>query len=424
MDFLLYLLQVHIALSLLFIAYKALSARNTHLVTRRALLLGILLFTLTYPLYRLPVVADAIPHTLQFTLPELSIAPAAAAQTPVSFDPYRLGAWLYGSIALLLGLRMVIRLLSIVGLRRRGRLYREGAWRIVVCPEPMQPCSFFHWIFLPASMADTPDARTTILKHEKAHIRQMHTLDILLGEVVAALCWINPLAWLLLKEIRLNLEYLADRAALAHEPEKRTYQYLLLDLARDNRPQASAIPFGHSFLKERIAMINRRASSTRSRYRYILVLPLCLLLAVGSQSCRQSSGHKVQNGNPIQPTTGEAQPQTATPREVPEQEPVFEVAEVMPEFPGGPQALFEFIRDNLKYPQEAIDSQTEGRVILQFVVDKRGKVDNIQVKRSIDPALDRAAIDVVRALPAWKPGMQDGKPVNVKYTMPIVFKLS
>ena len=421
MDFLIYLLQVHIALSLLFIAYKALSARNTHLVTRRALLLGILLFALTYPLYRLPSVADAMPHTLQFTLPELSIAPAAAAQTPASFNLYRLGAWLYGGIALLLGLRMVIRLLSIVGLRRRGRLYREGAWRIVVCPEPIQPCSFFHWIFLPASMADTPDARATILKHEQAHIRQMHTLDILLGEVVAVLCWMNPLAWLLLKEIRLNLEYLADRAALADEPKKRAYQYLLLDLALDNRPQASAIPFGHSFLKERIVMINRRASSTRSRYRYLLVLPLCLLLVVGSQSCRQSADHKAAN-SPA--TTTETLPQTATLREVPEQEPVFEVAEVMPEFPGGPQALFEFIRDNLKYPQEAIDNQTEGRVILQFVVDKRGKVNNIQVKRSIDPALDRAAIDVVRALPAWKPGMQNGKQVNVRYTLPIVFKLS
>ena len=421
MDFLIYLLQVHIALSLLFIAYKALSARNTHLVTRRALLLGILLFALTYPLYRLPSVADAMPHTLQFTLPELSIAPAAAAQTPASFNLYRLGAWLYGGIALLLGLRMVIRLLSIVGLRRRGRLYREGAWRIVVCPEPIQPCSFFHWIFLPASMADTSDARATILKHEQAHIRQMHTLDILLGEVVAVLCWMNPLAWLLLKEIRLNLEYLADRAVLADEPEKRAYQYLLLDLALDNRPHASAIPFGHSFLKERIAMINRRASSTRSRYRYLLVLPLCLLLVVGSQSCRQSADHKAAN-SPA--TTTETLPQTATLREVPEQEPVFEVAEVMPEFPGGPQALFEFIRDNLKYPQEAIDNQTEGRVILQFVVDKRGKVNNIQIKRSIDPALDRAAIDVVRALPAWKPGMQNGKQVNVRYTLPIVFKLS
>lgn len=424
MDFLIYLLQVHIALSLLFIAYKALSARNTHLVTRRALLLGILLFALTYPLYRLPSVADAMPHTLQFTLPELSIAPAPTVQASVSFDLYRLGAWLYGGIALLLGLRMVIRLLSIVGLRRRGRLYREGAWRIVFCPEPIQPCSFFHWIFLPASMADTPDARATILKHEQAHIRQMHTLDILLGEVVAVLCWMNPLAWLLLKEIRLNLEYLADRAVLADEPEKRAYQYLLLDLALDNRPHASAIPFGHSFLKERIAMINRRASSTRSRYRYLLVLPLCLLLVVGSQSCRQSSGHKVQHDNPIQSTTGEAQPQTATSREVPEQEPVFEVAEVMPEFPGGGKAFFEFIARNLQYPQEAIDRQIEGRVILQFVVDKQGKISDIQVLRGVTPELDQAAIDVMCTLPDWKPGMQDGKPVNVKYTMPIVFKLS
>ena len=103
---------------------------------------------------------------------------------------------------------------------------------------------------------------------------------------------------------------------------------------------------------------------------------------------------------------------------------VFEVAEVMPEFPGGTQALFKFISGNLKYPQNAIDGQIEGRVVLQFVVDKAGKVNNIQVKRSIDPALDQAAIDVLRALPDWKPGMQDGQPVNVRYTLPVNFKLS
>lgn len=103
---------------------------------------------------------------------------------------------------------------------------------------------------------------------------------------------------------------------------------------------------------------------------------------------------------------------------------VFEVAEVMPEFPGGTQALFKFISGNLKYPQNAIDGQIEGRVVLQFVVDKAGKVGNIRVVRSIDPALDQAAIDVVRALPDWKPGMQKGQPVNVRYTLPVSFKLS
>ncbi|HIZ25858.1 energy transducer TonB [Barnesiella sp. An55] len=102
---------------------------------------------------------------------------------------------------------------------------------------------------------------------------------------------------------------------------------------------------------------------------------------------------------------------------------VYEVAEVMPEFPGGTQALYQTIAQNLKYPQNAIDGHIEGRVVLQFVVDKEGKIGHIQVVRSIDKMLDQAAIDVVRTLPDWKPGMQDGQPVNVRYTLPIAFKL-
>ncbi len=117
------------------------------------------------------------------------------------------------------------------------------------------------------------------------------------------------------------------------------------------------------------------------------------------------------------------QTETAAPAPTPTDS-VYEVAEVMPEFPGGTQALFKFISENLEYPQHAIDGQIEGRVVVQFVVDKTGKVGNIQVVRSIDKLLDQAAIDVVRALPAWKPGMQNGQPVNVRYTLPVSFKLS
>lgn len=422
MNFLLYLLQVHIALSLLFVAYKALSARNTHFTARRVLLLGILLFALVYPLFRLPGVSDTLPAELQITLPELQVKPGGTGDRPLS--PYQAVAGVYGGIALLLGLRLAVRLLSIVGLRRHNPSRHLGSCLVVVCPEGTQPCSFFNWIFLPASALDNPTDWASIVNHERAHVRQMHSIDILLGESVAALCWINPLAWLLLKELRLNLEYLADQAALTDETEKRPYQYRLLQLAGADRAPRSTLPFNHAFLKERIAMINRRRSSRWSLCRYLLILPLFGLLVVGSQSCRQSLDPEVANAHPIQSTTNETQPQTATPREIPKQEPVFEVAEVMPEFPGGTQALFEFIAENLKYPQKAIDNQTEGRVILQFVVDKAGKVNNIQVKRSIDPALDQAAIDVLRALPDWKPGRQNGQPVNVRYTLPVAFKLS
>ena len=130
-----------------------------------------------------------------------------------------------------------------------------------------------------------------------------------------------------------------------------------------------------------------------------------------------------ENSHSTPSTTTESLPQTATVHEEPEQEPVFEVAEVMPVFPGGTQALLNTIAQKLKYPPKAIDDQIEGRVVLQFVVDKQGKVTDIQVLQGITPELNQAAIDVVRALPDWNPGMQDGEPVNVKYTLPIVFKL-
>ena len=133
------------------------------------------------------------------------------------------------------------------------------------------------------------------------------------------------------------------------------------------------------------------------------------------------------NANPQQtetaaPDASDTATETAAPAPTPTDS-VYEVAEVMPEFPGGTQALFKFISENLEYPQHAIDGQIEGRVVVQFVVDKTGKVGNIQVVRSIDKLLDQAAIDVVCALPAWKPGMQNGQPVNVRYTLPIAFKL-
>ncbi len=127
------------------------------------------------------------------------------------------------------------------------------------------------------------------------------------------------------------------------------------------------------------------------------------------------------NANPNEqaiPSTEIETPTAAQPSEE-----VLEAAEVMPEFPGGMHALLGTIAQNLKYPKEAVDSQIEGRVVLQFVVDKQGKVTDIQVLHGMTPELDQAAIDVMHTLPAWQPGRQDGKPVNVKYTLPINFKL-
>ena len=112
------------------------------------------------------------------------------------------------------------------------------------------------------------------------------------------------------------------------------------------------------------------------------------------------------------------------PVEEEEEEVVFVVVEKMPEFPGGQQALFKYLSENVKYPVIAQENGIQGRVICQFVVNKDGAIVDIEVVRSGgDPSLDKEAVRVIKSMPKWKPGQQRGKPVRVKYTVPVNFKL-
>ena len=113
-----------------------------------------------------------------------------------------------------------------------------------------------------------------------------------------------------------------------------------------------------------------------------------------------------------------------TPVEEEEEEVIFMVVETMPEFPGGQQALFKYLSENVKYPVIAQENGIQGRVICQFVVNKDGSIVDVEVVRSGgDPSLDKEAIRVIKSMPKWKPGQQRGKAVRVKYTVPVNFKL-
>ena len=117
-------------------------------------------------------------------------------------------------------------------------------------------------------------------------------------------------------------------------------------------------------------------------------------------------------------------PPVEAPVEEEEEEVIFVVVESMPEFPGGQQAMMKYIAENIKYPVIAQENGIQGRVICQFVVEKDGKVSDIQVVRSSGEAsLDKEAQRVINSMPRWKPGKQRGKPVRVKYTLPVNFRL-
>ncbi len=102
---------------------------------------------------------------------------------------------------------------------------------------------------------------------------------------------------------------------------------------------------------------------------------------------------------------------------------VFDAVEQMPEYPGGMQAMIEFLQTNMKYPEDAAKQKVEGRVMVQFVVETDGSITDVHVAKQVFPSLDAEAIRVVQAMPRWTPGMDKGRVVRVKYNLPVVFRM-
>lgn len=103
---------------------------------------------------------------------------------------------------------------------------------------------------------------------------------------------------------------------------------------------------------------------------------------------------------------------------------VYDVVEVMPQFPGGQTAMLKYIMENIKYPKQIMEEGIQGRVTVSFIVEKDGRVSNVRLLRSVQPLLDKEAVRVVKSMPKWSPGKQKGKPVRVRFNLPVMFKLN
>ena len=103
---------------------------------------------------------------------------------------------------------------------------------------------------------------------------------------------------------------------------------------------------------------------------------------------------------------------------------VYDVVEVMPQYPGGQIAMLKYIMENIKYPEQAMKEGIQGRVTVRFIVEKDGRGSNVRLLRSVQPSLDKEAIRVVKSMPKWTPGKHNGKPVRVRFNLPVMFKLN
>ena len=319
------------------------------------------------------------------------------------------GVYLAGIILLLLKNLLVFVYLHRLLKRCRQEQTADGQvyYR---CPDRMGPFSWLGRVVL--SSADDGPLTDCILAHERAHAALGHSFDLLLVELFLCFQWFNPAVWWLKKDLRLVHEYEADRYVLASGFDARAYQLLLIRKSVGPKLYNMVHSFNNYSLKKRITMMMKRKSKFWTQAKSLYVLPLGgFVLALFA--C--VDGKK--------PTVEESQSVETREMTVKEQPDDSVASYVDPSFPGGDVACMKWLSENVKYPAEAVEKGIKGRVIVQFVVTKDGKITDAEVARSVDPLLDAEALRAIRSMPDWEPAQRDGQNIAVKYSLPIAFSL-
>lgn len=550
-----YFLKINVAIALFYAFYRLFFYKDTFFTWRRTALLCFFAVSAIVPLFNIqtwieqqePMAAMADLYAT-VVLPELTLTPQPETDwKQLLADGIGIVYWL---VVALLTARFLVQLTGIIRLGRRCPTQKIDDTTVHLLPRPEGPFSFFRWIFV------YPDAHTgeelhEILTHERTHARQWHSVDVMIGELACIVCWFNPFAWLMKREIRTNLEYMADEKVLETGHDSRTYQYHLLGLSHHKAAATIYNSFNVLPLKKRITMMNKRRTRAIGRTKYLMFLPLAALLMIVSnieavaRATQKITAEVMEAVTPAE--TPEVQPQPENIAPLPKQEPdniapssqtemnvapipqqekskkvtykgkivddeagnpisdvkiiidhkyqsitkstvnaqgefrietspeasilfehtksdgsklvrfctpkvlaqmnpdnmvielipyidiktaateadVYEVVENMPEFPnGGMTALMKYLSDNIRYPEAAHKAGIQGRVTVQFVVGKDGSIGNVSILRGVNADLDAEAIRVISSMPKWKPGTQKGEPVKVKYTVPVMFRLA
>lgn len=400
----------------------------------------------------------ALPLRVQAVLlPTVQVGGTARPATGISLLRFET---LYAGIALLLALRVGYNCWRIWRLRRQSQVSKKDNVVLARNVNVGLPFSFFNVVFWNTTMPTGSDVGMQILQHEMVHVRQRHSLDKLLLELVCAACWINPFLYLYRREMALVHEFLADEGAAqdkAHYAETILHTVFQPSWALTNS-------FFHPPIQRRIQMLFSKPSKI-SFMKKLTLLPLGLALAaiMSCQAQNDTSPAKVPPGPPPAnpatmktitweelnklPAEGIAAMDVRRPdsniitmndgtqylclhrydrlKDAPKSTSteVFTQVERLPVFPGGETALTKFLSENIQYPKVAVDQKHEGTVLVQFVIDAEGKINDAKVIGNPHPDLDQEALRVVKQMPAWQPGLQDGKRVSVQFTLPVRFTL-
>jgi len=343
-NLLLYLLKVSAGIMLFYLSYILFLSKDTFYLRNRIFLIGLLLLSIIIPLLKVLNIF-AVDSTIEHTNPMNSIIlsgtiiGATVSEKINSFDLNNLFIWLYFSITGLFLIRALTSISRTFMIIHKGTIQDTKFPKVVLSDMEHPPFSFFPYVVIPKKTFESGDY-LEILAHEKAHIRQGHTFDLLLSELLIVFLWFNPFMWLIKRSMVLNHEYLADNFSLKSSCSIKEYQYKLLNLQNS----LMNVPLAHNFsssIKNRIVMINKRPTRNYAALKSIIILPVAAILFVmfsfKPESIPTNNGYQV----PLFSKSSETE-------------------------------ILKFLAMNTGYPQEAKNSSDTGKVFVVVKMNKGG----------------------------------------------------
>lgn len=438
-----------IATILLYGFYWAFTSREKYFLVNRIYLLSSLIFSLLLPFIHINLSLFSAKANLSLpvleliTLPELTIT--ANHNSFISLSSIVLIIYLIG--AAIFTIKFIIKILTIVSLIRHSKIIKSGSVNIVEIKDNYTPFSFFNYIFI-NSHHYSGESYKKIILHEKEHIREGHSFDLIFVEIARILQWYNPIMILYSHSLRHIHEYSVDDHIIELGIKRNDYFELLFSTISGKQFNNISNNFNYLLTKKRILMMTQLRKSKWVTVKFLLALPLAaaLLFANGIQAQTGSpkdaqakkvtevkEAQKVISSQPVQKIA--VDPQKESKKEVTQdEEKVFQMPEVMPEFPGGMEALYAYLGKNLNYPKAAKENQVQGSVVINFIIEKDGKVSNVKVmtnnlkgkentpQSAIDECVNEAT-KIIKNMPDWKPGTNKGKAVRTIFNIPIRFAL-
>ena len=438
--FITYELKVAVALAVFYMFYRLLLRKETFHRLNRAVLVGSALISFILPFCIItikrpaPEISEPILMTPEIITGQLSSEGPVTGS--VSWWPLVISA-LFWIGALFVLARIIISILSIRKVIRKSEKVEEGdGYTLYLSDRDIDPFSWMKSIVM--SRKDYQSEHSSIMAHEKAHIASGHSMELLLVDIMTVFQWFNPAVWMLRSDLQEIHEYEADNAVLKEGAPLKDYQYLLIRKAVSKSGYSVANSFNHSILKNRITMMSKSKSSLARGLRVLYIVPLvCLGLGLQARTVfvptdKDSEKTVTQDGSKgILPevVVSKYGIKDLDPTKVINTDDQFKATQItvdpvwnqLDTPPECSENFSQWLTMRIQYPGDCLYT---GTAMIQFTVDKNGKISDINLLKGVCEELDKHLVSLVEKSPSWTPAKKGGQSVAVKCVQPVIFRIA